>query len=623
MHSFARSGRPHGCVTALLFVSAVVVTLPGALLAKADTLCTPLTSPDLISGDVQGVYWFGSVGDISAYGLGATVCNLGTCRANWVANTPEHPVIGQNLFRLKDGRFEQLGQSWLKHGYSASQMNSCSSSCDPSDEDHLGVNCSDTYVGVLNGNQAGQGPKFEVNPTTGVFPFPATNISTTGDAIYKRLQVHNSDLDPSLNLGALYFAEVQYVSHDDASRGHGANNASYRRVGVLRTNDGQYQLIVGATTVREKAAIQAWKAADPTVVEVVKTSAEGTLILSASAKSLGGGMYRYEYALQNIDCDRAAGAFHVPLVSGSVVSNLGFHDVDYHSGEPFDGSDWTGVAGPSEVSWSTVPYAVDPNANALRWGTLYNFRFDANIHPGAVTATIGFFKPGQTSSFTIQTIGPALCVVNGVCEAGETCANCAADCLHQGGGPGCCGNGVCDGGEDVCRCAADCGAPPPNETSCGDTIDNDCDGSMDCADRDCCTSTACAAYDTDGDHVAALCDCNDANPQLYAAPGEVRDLHLSRDESGYVHLEWSPPLDPGGSTAVTYDALRSSVANDFVGAAGCIAAGGTDTSAIDSPESPAPAVRYYLTRAVNDCPAGRGPLGFSSSGLPQQGRSCP
>ncbi|MHC4695592.1 MAG: hypothetical protein ACYTFA_02490, partial [Planctomycetota bacterium] len=56
---------------------------------------------------------------ISAFAVGTTACNLGTAHAYWIADSPFHPVIIQNAYRLKDDRFEQIGLSWLKHGFYA------------------------------------------------------------------------------------------------------------------------------------------------------------------------------------------------------------------------------------------------------------------------------------------------------------------------------------------------------------------------------------------------------------------------------------------------------------------------------------------------------------------------
>jgi hypothetical protein len=44
------------------------------------------------------------------------------------------------------------------------------------------------------------------------------------------------------------------------------------------------------------------------------------------------------------------------------------------------------------MSWASATFAANPNANAIRWGTTYNFRFDANSAPTAGTITIGPFK---------------------------------------------------------------------------------------------------------------------------------------------------------------------------------------------------------------------------------------
>ena len=46
------------------------------------------------------------------------------------------------------------------------------------------------------------------------------------------------------------------------------------------------------------------------------------------------------------------------------------------------------------VSWSTETFDQNPDANALRWGTLYNFRFDADVPPTTGEARIGLFEPG-------------------------------------------------------------------------------------------------------------------------------------------------------------------------------------------------------------------------------------
>jgi hypothetical protein len=615
-----RRAAPSRALALALLVAAGSV--PAAL---ADNVCDPGEAPDIVTGDVFGAQRYGTIGDITAYAIGTTSCNLGTCQANWISNTADHPLIAQNLFRLKNGRYEHIGQSWLKHASAALQGSTCSSSCQSADGSHLGINCSDPYGSGLNGGQSRLGPKFEVNPFTGVYPYPATSMSTTGDAIYKRLQVHNADLDPGLNAGALYFAVAQYVSLDDSTGGNGANNVSWRTASITGTaGSGVYTLSITGSTVRAKPAVDAWKTSDPGVVlTTANAPGDGTIVIAARATSLGGGMYHYEYAVENINSDRAVATFRIPLPAGAFVTNTGFHDVDYHSGEPIDGTDWTVTVGPTSVMWSTIPYSTNPNANALRWGTVYNFRFDANVAPAPAntTALLGLFKPGFLGSFGMSTLGPDLCVPNGACEPGETCSSCAVDCQGQGGGSGCCGNGSCEAGENPCRCLADCGSRFVNESSCANTIDEDCDGLMDCADTDCCTSSACAAQDADGDHFAASCDCDNANGLVHATPGEVRGLLVSRDASGAALVSWSPPLDPGG-VAVRYDTLRSPASSDFVGAAQCVETGGSDTSTLDTVPT-APGIFCYLARAVNDCPVGQGVIGMQPNGQPMPARTCP
>jgi sialate O-acetylesterase len=77
---------------------------------------------------------------------------------------------------------------------------------------------------------------------------------------------------------------------------------------------------------------------------------------------------------------------------------------------------------------------------------------------------------------------------------------------------GICGDVICNPGEDLCNCAEDCGEPPLSETHCDDSVDNDCDGDVDCDDGDCLTDPVCAfcgnlACDSDEDQCTCSADC--------------------------------------------------------------------------------------------------------------------
>lgn len=399
-------------------IAAIVVGMASAQPARGGTICGR-TGPDVIVGDLQGVTSYGAVGDISAFAIGTTSCNVGDTDLNWIANTDQHPLIGQNIYRLKDGRLEQVGMSWLKHGFFALTQDLCGCNCNNHGGSVLGVGCSDPYSAPLNGQQGspgtgGLGPRFEVNAYTGAYAFPYSSQGLEGDAIYKRCQVHNSDMDPVLDGGGLYFMEGHYISPDDAAAGNQNNNASYRPMKLLLVVD-TWTAGTAGPTVREDPAVRAWQDNDPSVVETdVQVPNDGLLILAAKATGLENGMYRYEYALHNLNSDRSGQSFSVPVIAGATIENVGFHDVDYHSGDGigsvnFDGTDWPATVGATSISWSTDTFATNESANALRWGTLYNFRFDANVLPeiGAGPVTLGLFKPGTPTDVTPSTVVPS------------------------------------------------------------------------------------------------------------------------------------------------------------------------------------------------------------------------
>ena len=379
--------------------------------SQAQTVCNR-TGPDVIVGDLTGMGNFSVFSGRDALAFGTVSCNVGNVDLQWVEGTAAHPVIAQNLYKMKtvagSVRFEQIGMSWLKHGFFATSEELCCTNCvGVPDGSALGVRCADTYDSFLNGFQPSLGPRWQVNAATGVFTYPPANPAYSGtDTTARRLQALTAELEPSA-AGASYYGEGHYVSPDDAAAGNAYNNASYRSITVSSSN-GNWSFLFNAAlpTVREKSAISAWKTVDPDVTETeVLIPGDGKLIVSSRATALGGGQWHYEYAVYNMNSDRSVGSVTVPLSAGTTVTNVGFHDVAYHDGDGpgnlnFSGADWPAVVGCTEVAWSSEPYATNTSANAIRWATLYNFRFDANVAPAVAAApiTLGLFKPGTPAS---------------------------------------------------------------------------------------------------------------------------------------------------------------------------------------------------------------------------------
>ncbi len=563
--------------------------------AEPGNLCDqPGEAPDLVVAAINQGVRLGTIEGTTAYSLGNTHCNLGSCQADWFFQSNRHPVVAQNLFRLDGRGFQQVGQSWVTHGYLPLSGSYCSTECLPADGDHLGVNCSDVNSAAAQAQQSNMGPRSEVHAPTGEFVIPFRTQGQSGNVIYKRLQVHDVDLDPALNPGATYFAELQFVHRDDAAAGHSANNASWRQVTVSPGPGGAFALQLAGATVPGEPAIQAWSAFDPGVLLTdVELPSDGRLTLGARVTDLGGGLWRYDYALQNSTSHRSVRDFRVPLPQGTMVGGVLFHDVDSHSGEPYATTDWVAHAEDASLVWATDSFDEDPNANALRWGTLYDFGFISQIPPAMGPVTLGLFRPGTPATIAVDTLTPAPCDGDGICEAGEI----------------------------RCACFTDCGVPALVETACGDGADEDCDGRTDCDDGDCCTAGECAGPDGDADGYL-VCDCDDTESTVWLSPDEVDQLRLSR-EGAVTRMQWDAPSEPG-ATVWSFELLRSTTPENFFTATECVAdPNSADRTAEDS-EDPQPAeILFYVVRARNGCPMGEGTVGRRSDGVPRPARSCP
>lgn len=417
--------------------TAVLILSPGDVFAQGCPGSGQQSSgPDVIVGTLgqiqsgQEITNYTADGTYDALSVGTTSCNLGNAQLRWDASPAlTHPVIGQNLFRLKafSGayRFEQIGQSWLKHGFTALQQTACCSNCQPSGTgSRLGIGCSDPYTASRNGGQSSAGPKWAVNATTGAHTHPSGAPGFSGN-VARRLRVRLSDLEVATDqLGPVrFYVEGQYVSPDDAEAGNKNNNASYRQVSYNGSAFGYFGSNPNTETQRQQPAIMAWKAFDPAVTITNVTTPEDAnadpdltvarVIIGARATDLGGGVWHYEYAVHNLNSDRSVYSFSIPVDPSTIVTNIGFRDVEYNDGDGEswvnrDGTDWSGVFAGGSVTWACAhTYAQNPNANALRWGTMYNFRFDANVAPTTGNATLVQFKPGA-QTLQASTVVPSV-----------------------------------------------------------------------------------------------------------------------------------------------------------------------------------------------------------------------
>jgi hypothetical protein len=384
--------------------------------------------PDVIVGDLFSVQRWGSVGTTTGYSLGTVACNVGDFPMQWVAGTNQHPVIGQNAYRLENGRFEQIGMSWLKHGFTAIAQSLCCSCNPPGTGSLLGVGCSDPYSSSSNGDQRGLGPRSEVDPWTGAFSYPFGAQGQNGNAIYKRMQIENGDLDPALHPTARYFAEGHYVTPDDSAADNQMNNVSCRELQVGGFASGGWNLSLLGSTARRSPAILAWKAADPGVrIHSIQAPCDGQFLVGSLSSDNGNGTWHYEYAVYNMNSARSGQAFSIPLPPGASVSGVGFKGISHHSGEPYAGTDWTSQVLADRVEWSTETFATNADAHALRWGTLFNFRFDSDAVPSTSAATLTFFVPGSPDSMSTPAEGPGEdCTMQNYCITSPNSAGAGA-----------------------------------------------------------------------------------------------------------------------------------------------------------------------------------------------------
>src|SRR6266568_6689662 len=390
---------------------------------------TLVPGPDVIVGDLPEMAQYGNdpVNHLVGLGVGTTSCNNGDQPFDWFAlPQTDHPVIPQNFYRMSGGatndeRFEQIGQSWMKHAFTALEGSVCGT-CNTSGcttGTHLCPGCSDPYSASLNYSQTGIGSRAWVNPFTGVFPSGANNhTGHTHLGASHRVRVPMSDLDPTQNPGATYFAEGQYITPHEYSwcqqnpgQCNMYNNASYRQF-TVSGGPSTFTFSPVGSTQRMLPAIMAWTGATISNRLEPDPGNDGIFFVGYKVTGPSNGIYHYEYAIYNENLDRAIQSFEVVTVDFiPLLTNVGFHAPPQEPGWANDGTfnnqgyssqPWTFTQIFASATWTCETFVQNQNANAVRYGTLYNFRFDSSAPPAPSTANIGFFKTGSPISVPIQ-----------------------------------------------------------------------------------------------------------------------------------------------------------------------------------------------------------------------------
>jgi hypothetical protein len=349
----------------------------------------------------------------------ATLRNDGTADVPWYGkfhtepgetypqpyNRDQHPFLVWALYREKDGVFEQLASSGLKHAFFSQNGNcGCTSSniLWAAGNSANGNACTDLYSASTNDDPTRLGTREEVPASTGAWeqcgsmfapagtpPGPCTQTvsGATSDEFERRLVVAESELGVS---GASYMLDAWYVVRDDINIFN-----SMARVPITPILSSIWTFTRGA--VANGPAINAWVAPDTSTASAAHVRSDtgsGEYSVAVKVQELGGGNRRFVYVLMNYDFDARFDRFAVPVPAGVNVTAFGFADPDSN-----EGNNWTVSINAGQLAWTA------PSGGELGWGQMNTFYFDTDAEPVESTVLV---NPGNsTTDFELVILGLA------------------------------------------------------------------------------------------------------------------------------------------------------------------------------------------------------------------------
>lgn len=334
---------------------------------------------------------------------------LGTSSVLWAADVPwhrkftgdcppygndQHPYLIWNMYRINsDGQIDQIGRSGVKHAFLT-----INSGCDdhPGDSHILGRGCGDTYGTFNNDSGNDLGPRAELIPATGEWGRcgsiydPNCDGSSSDFAGYDdfthRMTVRESLIDPGENAGATYLFESWYIVREDVD----IYNTMQTRPVSFSWSGSFWNIDDGSSSqLQLGSAIDRWvdpASASPDETNTEIDRPEGHIKVAAKTANLGGGLYRFDYAVMNFDfgipdtqgsepnlqvkSNDGLVSFTVPFGTGANITNLTFSDGDTDAM-----NDWSTSMDASSVTWTA------PLDASLNWGSMMSFSLTADLAP--------------------------------------------------------------------------------------------------------------------------------------------------------------------------------------------------------------------------------------------------
>jgi len=319
----------------------------------------------------------------------------------------QHPFLVWNLYRLQDGRMQQLAASGVKHAFFT--INSgCDINC--GDNHILWPGCKDLYSTQNNDTATFQGPRHEITPHLGLwdncesFFDPGCTGSQTGFAEEweHRLLVDPQELD---HPDAEYFIDAWYLVQYDVDIW---NSMGFRRVVPTPDNGGGWTF--PADPFSQGSPLREWvpegtftSEAAHQLIRVESETPEapypdnlplGHLRVLARVEDLGDGRFRYRYAVMNFDLSRGVHEFRIPLPPDADLAEAWMGGPPDVLGEPW----------PHERDHTSVHFQA-PRAEPLPWFTLYNFEIVVNKPPMA-GGSVQLISDAEDGSLTLDARAP-------------------------------------------------------------------------------------------------------------------------------------------------------------------------------------------------------------------------